>query len=232
MERTFLRTTPLIGEQGLQKLAGCCVAVFGLGGVGSFVVEILARAGIGKLILIDGDIIEESNINRQLFALHSTVGIQKTEAARRRVLDINPSCVVHTIPRFIRPTTDTMLDDTFFNDPIDYFADALDTVSTKIALAAEAQNRNIPCISAMGCANRLNASKLQIDDIYTTAVCPLCRVMRRELKKRQITSLQVLYSREPPKKTIRGEPLASVPWVPSTAGILMAEHIITGLLNA
>ncbi|UTC65044.1 tRNA threonylcarbamoyladenosine dehydratase [Treponema sp. OMZ 788] len=230
------RFEPLVGSSNLTKIENARIAVFGLGGVGSYTAEALARSGVarngtartgaGELILIDGDTIEESNINRQLYALYSTIGRAKTEIARDRIADISPSCKVTAINSFILPDTFyEVLGEDFF-DGLDFIVDAVDTVSLKIFLAVEAEKNEVPLISAMGCGNRLN-SDFEFADIYKTSVCPLCKVMRTELKKRNVKHLKVLYSKS--ECTIKQNPPASAAWVPSIAGLLIAGEVVKHL---
>lgn len=189
----FTRTELLLGQDNVEALAKARVAVFGVGGVGGFVVEALARAGVGALDLIDNDTVCLSNINRQIIALHSTVGMQKTEAARQRILDINPDCKVTAYNCFYLPETADQFDFTQY----DYVVDAIDTVTGKIGLVMQAQAAGTPIISCMGAGNKLDPTSFKIADIYKTDVCPLAKVMRRELKKRGVKHLKVLYSTEP-----------------------------------
>lgn len=226
----FSRTEMLIGEDNAEKLKACSVALFGIGGVGSYVAEALARCGIGKLMLVDNDTVAKSNINRQIIALHSTVGKYKTDVMQDRILDINPDCIVETSNVFYTEKSDVAL------NGYDYIVDAIDTVSAKLTLISCAKELNIPIISSMGTGNKLDASRFKITDIKKTSVCPLARVMRRELKLRGIDSLKVLYSDEQPKKTTltvsNGKPIpASISFVPSVAGLLIAGEVVRDLLN-
>lgn len=230
MER-FSRTELLIGSDGLQKLKNAHVAVFGVGGVGGYVVEALARSGIGGLTLIDPDKVSISNLNRQIVALMSTVGQYKTHAAKARVLDISPECNVETLEIFYMPETDCVDFSTF-----DYVVDAVDTVSAKLAIIQRASAANVPVISAMGAGNKLDATRFEVSDIAKTSVCPLARVMRRELKKRGIDHVKVVYSKEEPKssglmdedsgKMVPG----SIAFVPSVAGLIIASEVIKDLI--
>lgn len=227
MEDQFTRTAGLLGKDALNKLKNSAVAVFGLGGVGSYTVEALARAGVGALDLIDGDTVAESNINRQIIALHSTIGMKKAEAERSRVLDINPSAKVRAYDIFYSADTAANFDFTQY----DYIVDAVDSVSAKIALAVNAQKAGTPIISSMGTANKLNPKLFEIDDIYNTSVCPLARVMRRELKKHGVTKLKALYSKEQPilNNLKEARSLGSVSFVPSAAGLMIAAEVIKDL---
>ena len=194
MEHQLLRTEMLLGREGLERLKSCRVAVFGLGGVGGYAAEALARSGIGALDLIDPDRIALTNLNRQILALHSTLGEYKTEAAKARILDIAPDCTVRTYNMFFLPETAESLDFSAY----DYVIDAVDTVTGKLAIVKKAQEAGVPVISVMGTGNKLDPSKLQAADLHKTSVCPLARVMRRECRKRGIDSLRVVYSTEEP----------------------------------
>lgn len=216
----FSRTSKLIGLENVQKLNNLTVAVFGLGGVGSYTVEALARAGVSSFILIDADTICESNINRQLIALHSTVGRAKVEAAKERILDINPGAKVTTHQLFYLPENA----DTVDLSGTTYIVDAVDTVTAKIQIIEKAHQLGIPVISSMGTGNKLDPSRFRITDIYKTSVCPLARVMRYELKKRNIPQCKVLFSTEQPVKI--EPPPASISFVPSIAGLLIAREVI------
>lgn len=224
----------LIGEEGLERLRSSHVVVFGLGGVGSYTAEALARAGIGELTVVDNDTISISNINRQLYALSSTVGMNKTEVAKKRIEDINPDCKVNIRTEFYLPENA----DSFFDADYDYIADAIDTVSAKLDLAEQAQKRNIPIIACMGTGNKLDAAQFRVSDISKTSVCPLCRVMRRELKLRNVKKLKVVWSPEIPlKPSESGENInkravpASISFVPPAAGMIMAGEIIRDLIK-
>ena len=227
------RTENLIGKAAIEKLRGARVAVFGIGGVGGYVVEALARAGVGALDLVDNDKVALSNINRQIIALHSTVGEWKTEVAAKRIKDINPEITVRTHNLFFLPETAAQFD---FSG-IDYVVDAIDTVSGKIALIEHAKEQNIPVISSMGTGNKLNPTSFEVADITKTSVCPLARVMRRELKKRGIDHVKVVYSKEEPlssgevnEETGKAIP-ASISFVPSVAGLIIAGEVIKGLIK-
>lgn len=235
MQEQFARTAALIGEPALEKLQNSCVIVFGLGGVGSFTAEMLARSGVGALTLVDSDCVALSNLNRQLEALHSTVGKPKTEAVRERIGDINPTCRVTVINCFYLPETADEIDLTGY----DYIVDAIDTVSAKLELVSRGAAQGIPIISCMGTGNKLDPTQLRVSDINKTEGCPLCRVMRRELRARGIPRLQVVWSPEMPIKPIvpvaedapSRHPPASMPFVPATAGIIMAKEIIMKLIG-
>ena len=222
----FSRTESLIGKEALEKLKNSRVAVFGVGGVGSYVVEALARSGVGALDLIDNDSVSESNINRQIVALHSTLGKQKTAVAAARVKDINPAIKVREHNLFFLPETA----DSFDFSPYDYVVDAIDTVSGKLALIERAKAANVPVISSMGTGNKLDPTAFEVADISKTSVCPLARVMRRELKKRGIEKVKVVYSKEDPKET-NGSVPASIAFVPSVAGLIIAGEVVKDLIK-
>lgn len=225
----------LLGREAMEKLASSHVCVVGLGGVGSYAAEALARAGVGELTLLDRDAYGVSNINRQLGALTSTAGRNKAEVMAERVLDVNPDCTVH--PLVCHYDKDTP--DSFF-DGLDYIADAIDLVSCKIDLICRAQERGIPILSALGTGNKLDPSRLEVTDLSLTKGCPLARVMRRELGRRDIRRLKVVYSSEeaapcealeappPGRRSVPG----SVPWVPPAAGLMMAGAIVMDLIGA
>ena len=235
MNEQFLRTAMLLGEGAVEKLRHARVAVFGIGGVGGYTVEALARAGIGQIDVIDSDTISRSNINRQLLATHSTVGMPKVEAAKRRILDINPDCIVRTHEVFYTPETA----DRFNFTDYDYIVDAIDTVTGKLALVERAMAAGTPIICCMGTGNKLDASAFQVADISKTAMCPLARIMRKELGKRGIRHLKVVYSQEEAltptgweaeaaalgKRQIPG----SVSFVPGAAGLILAGEVIKDL---
>ena len=232
MNEQFLRTAMLLGEEALKRLQSARVAVFGLGGVGGYTVEALARAGIGQLDLIDNDTVSLSNVNRQLLATYSTVGMDKTEAAKQRVLDINPDCVVRTHKVFYTPDTAPQFD---FSE-YDYIVDAIDTVTGKLALVERAVAAGTPIICCMGTGNKLDASAFQVADISKTSMCPLARIMRKELGKRGIKHLKVVYSQEEALSPTGWEEEAaalgkrqipgSVSFVPGAAGLILAGEVI------
>ena len=234
MSEEFLRTKMLIGKEALNKLKNSRVAVFGIGGVGSYVVEALVRCGIGNLDLIDDDIINLTNINRQIIALHSTVGKLKVDVAKERVLDINSNVKINTFPIFYNSETSKDFDFTKY----DYIVDAIDTISAKIELVLNANNVNVPIISSMGTGNKMNPTGFEVTDIYKTSVCPLARVMRQELRKCNIKSLKVVYSKEKPLKpakspeqdpNVRRDIPGSNAFVPSVAGLIIASEVIKDL---
>ncbi|MBQ6719740.1 MAG: tRNA threonylcarbamoyladenosine dehydratase [Oscillospiraceae bacterium] len=235
MDEQFLRTAMLLGEEAVETLRNSRVAVFGIGGVGGYTVEALARAGIGNIDVIDSDTISRSNINRQLLATHSTVGMLKVEAAKSRILDINPDCNVRTHGVFYTPDTA----DSFDFSQYDYIVDAIDTVTGKLALVERAKAAGTPIICCMGTGNKLDASAFQVADISKTTMCPLARIMRKELGKRGIKHLKVVYSQEEAltptgweeeaaalgKRQIPG----SVSFVPGAAGLILAGEVIKDL---
>lgn len=236
MEEVFSRTEQLLGRERFQKLRRCHVMVLGAGGVGSHCMEALARAGVGRLTLVDSDRVAPSNINRQSIALLSTVGRYKTEVMKEKIRDICPDTQVECRETFVLP--DNV--DTLFGERPDYIVDAIDTVSAKIAVAEKTREYKIPLISSMGTGNKLHGELFQIGDLSETSVCPLCRVMRRELKKRGIEHLKVLYSTEkpiPPQAPEKGEdegkrlPPGSISFVPPVAGLLIAGEVVRDLLE-
>lgn len=229
----FSRTALLIGEAGVERLKKARVAVFGIGGVGGYVAEALARGGVGALDLVDKDVVSESNINRQIIALHSTIGKLKTEVCAERLKDINPALQVRTHNVFYLPETAEQFDFTAY----DYVVDAIDTVSGKIALIEQAKGASTPVISSMGTGNKLTPTAFEVADIAETSVCPLARVMRRELKKRGIEGVKVVYSKEEPiasplidAESGKAVP-ASISFVPSVAGLIIAGEVIKDLLR-
>ncbi len=230
MENQFSRTELIIGKEKVEILKKAKVAVFGIGGVGSYVVEGLARAGIGNFILVDKDEVSISNINRQIIALHSTVGKAKVEVAKERILEINPDAKVEIYQEFFMPETEGIIDES-----IDYIVDAVDTVTAKIELIVRANKLNIPIISCMGTGNKLDSTRFEIADIYKTSVCPLAKVMRKELKTRGIKKLKVLYSKEEPIKVdVIGEEKrtpGSMSFVPSVAGLIISGEVIKDIIK-
>ena len=232
MHEQFFRTAMLLGEEAMAKLQNARVAVFGIGGVGGYTVEALARAGIGALDLIDSDCVSLSNINRQILATHSTVGMPKVEAAKARVLDINPSLKVTTWPVFYTPETADQFDFTRY----DYIVDAIDTVTGKLALVERAAEAGTPIICCMGTGNKLDPTRFEVADISKTSMCPLARVMRKELGKRGIKHLKVVYSQEEALTPVGAEEEmkalgkrqipGSVSFVPGAAGLILAGEVI------
>ena len=238
----YARTELLIGEDGLKRLKDSSVMVFGVGGVGSHCIEALARSGVGRLILVDNDAVSVTNINRQSIAYHSTIGQMKTKVMRERIRDIDPAITVRTYETFVLP--DNLADlldqaEKSTEGKIDYIIDAIDTVSAKIALVEESLKRGIRLISSMGTGNKLHPELFEIADLADTSVCPLCRVMRRELKQRGIMHLKVLYSKEKPVDTCgrstgensgaRRSLPGSISFVPPVAGLLIAGEVIREL---
>lgn len=228
----FSRTQLLLGADALEKLKKSHVAVFGVGGVGGYAVEALARTGVGEITLIDNDKVSVSNLNRQIIALYSTVGQYKTQAAKNRLLDINPQIKVHTKELFVLPETVDEIDFSAF----DCVVDAIDTVSGKLAIIQKAKSLTIPVISAMGAGNKLDPTAFTVTDISKTSGCPLARVMRKELKKRGIEGVKVVYSKEEPKPPQVGESTAektvgSVAFVPSVAGLIVASETVKELIG-
>lgn len=231
----FSRTELLIGTEGLKRLRDASVMVFGVGGVGSHCIEALARSGVGRLILIDNDTVSLTNINRQSIAYHSTVGLYKTKVMEKRIYDICPETEIVTYEQFVLPDNIENL----FDQKMDYIVDAIDTVTAKLAIVSIAEERKIPLISSMGTGNKLHPEMFQIADIYKTSVCPLCKVMRKELKTRGIKKLKVLYSEEVPVKVNleqTDEPLGSkrslpgsISFVPPVAGLMIAGEVIREL---
>ncbi len=235
MDNRFSRTERIFGEDGMKKLRNSRVAVFGVGGVGSYIAEGLARSGVGHIHLIDSDDVDITNLNRQIEALTDTVGQPKAEAMKERILQINPECDVVVHNCFFLPDNS----DTFDFTEYDYVADAVDTVTAKIELVMKAQREGTPIISSMGTGNKLCPAMLEVSDIYKTSVCPLARVMRQELKKRGIKKLKVVYSKEEPIKALASDEEnvhrrnipASAVFVPATAGLIIASEIVKDILK-
>lgn len=231
----FIRSEMLLGKESTHRLKNAKIAVFGIGGVGSYVCESLARCGVGSLTLIDGDSVAESNINRQIIALHSTIGKPKAEVMRERIYDINPDAEVIALNIFYTPKNG----DEIPFEGFDYIVDAIDTVTSKLYIIQKAKSLDIPVISSMGTGNKLDSSRFRITDISKTQVCPLARVMRRELKSRGITSLKVLWSDEKPITPLfspnetggKRQTPGSVSFVPSVAGLLIAGEVIRDLIK-
>ena len=233
MINQFSRTEMLIGSEAMNRLFKCRVAVFGIGGVGGHVVEALVRSGIGAIDLIDNDVVSKSNINRQMFATISSVGELKVEAARKRLLDINPEVNIKCHNVFYLPENS----DSFDFSVYDYVIDAVDTVSAKIDIIMKAKENNIPVISSMGAGNKLDPTRFEVSDIYKTSVCPLARVMRKAMKDRGVSDLKVVYSKEEPvikKEKVfgdNGKPVpGSIAFVPSVVGLIMAGETIKDLI--
>ena len=220
------RMLPLLGSEGLEKLKKSHICVFGVGGVGGFVVEALARSGIEEITIVDNDTVNETNINRQIIALNSTIGMKKVDIAKKRILDINPNAKVHTYDTFVTKENANMFDFASF----DYVIDCIDNVSAKLKIIELAKEMNVNVISSMGTGNKLNPAMFKVTDISKTSVCPLARVMRIELRKRNIKNVKVLYSEEEPIKC--DEFVASVPFVPSVAGLLIAREVILDICKS
>lgn len=234
MDEKFMRTGLLLGEAGLEKLAGARVAVFGIGGVGGHAVEALARSGVGHLELTDKDVVSISNINRQIIATTKTLGQYKTQVMKERILEINPEAEVNIHNCFFLPETAEEFDFRKY----DYVVDAVDTVTAKIELVLKAQEAGVPIISSMGAGNKLEPRRFEVADIYETSVCPLARVMRRELKKRGVRKLKTVYSREEPRKLLiqvsdqSGKIIpGSTAFVPSAAGLILAGEVVKDLIR-
>lgn len=229
MDERFTRTSLIIGEDSIDKLSQSRVAVFGIGGVGGFVCEALARSGVEKLTLIDGDKVAKSNINRQIIALQSTIGKYKAEVMKNRILDINPNADVNCINDYFSLEAADVIDFNQFN----YIVDAVDDVKAKVALAMISDKNSVPLISAMGAGNKTDPTKFEVSDIFKTSVCPLARIMRHELKKAGIKKLKVVYSKEVPKNPphrIEGEKtVGSLAFVPSVMGLIIAGEVIKDL---
>lgn len=234
-KEAFSRTERFFGSRGMEKLQNARVAVFGVGGVGGYVVEALARSGVGAIDVIDSDCVSLSNINRQIIATVDNVGMPKVEAAKKRILSINPHCIVTTHNVFYLPETETQFDFSQY----DYVVDAVDTVSAKLSIVEKADRCGIRVISSMGAGNKLDPTKLSVSDIYKTSVCPLARVMRHELRKRGIKKLKVVYSTEEGAElcgeAISDEHKRTVPasnaFVPSAAGLIIAAEVVKELAN-
>ena len=231
MAGQFLREELLIGKDNVKKLNASKVAVFGIGGVGSYVVEALARAGIGNFILVDNDVIDVTNINRQIIATNKTIGKKKIELVKERILDINEKASVEIYDMFFDDSSPDIFDNT-----ISYVVDAIDSIKSKIELVIRANNVNVPIISCMGTGNKLDPTKFEVADIYKTSVCPLARIMRKELKKRGVNKLKVLYSKEEPIKSFQnglGKKIVpgSISFVPSVAGLIIAGEVIKDIIN-
>lgn len=222
MENEFSRTINLIGQEKLDILQSKKVMILGVGGVGGFVTEALARAGIQNFILVDNDVVSLSNINRQIIALHSTIGKVKVNVMKDRILDINPNAKVDAICKFITPES---IQQACFN--VDFVIDCIDNTTAKIALAIESEKKGFNLISCMGTGNKLKPELFEIDDIYKTSVCPLAKIIRKKLKDANVKKLTVLYSKEQPSKTISGDRVpASISFSPSIAGLRIAEYVI------
>ena len=229
----FSRTELLIGKENIEKLQNSKVAIFGIGGVGSYVVEGLARAGIGNFLLVDNDEVSVTNLNRQLIATQNTIGKAKVEVARDRILNINPDANVEMKKEFFMPDSYEFLDESF-----SYIVDAVDTVTAKIELVLRANKLNIPIISCMGTGNKLDPTRFEVADIFKTSICPLAKVMRKELKARGIKKLKVVYSKEEPIKVnavledgVKRQVPASISFVPSVAGLIISGEVIKDIIK-
>ena len=236
MENMFSRTELLLGKTNIDKLKKSTVIVFGIGGVGSYVVEALTRVGVGKIVIVDKDDISISNINRQLPATQQTIGLSKVKIMKERMLSINPEITVVAKQEFYLPGRA----DEFLNDDLDYIVDAVDNVTAKLDLICCAKEKNIPIISSMGTGNKLDPTRLEIADIKKTSVCPLAKVMRKELRKRNVDSVKVVYSKEEPVvpmtvdeegNLIRSSVPGSISFVPSVAGLIIASEVVKDLLK-
>lgn len=229
----FSRFELLVGKDNIQKLNQAHVIVFGVGGVGGYVVEALVRSGIGHITIVDNDVISLSNLNRQIIATQETIGQKKVDVMKKRILSIHPECDVTTLDMFYLPETADQIDLSQY----DYVIDAIDTITSKIELAVRCDQK-IPLISSMGTGNKMNPALLQVSDIYKTSVCPLAKVMRRELKKRRVKHLKVVYSQELPMKPFASDEIThkrtipgSTAFVPSSAGLLIASEVVKDLLK-
>lgn len=229
----FSRFELLVGEDNIQKLNQARVIVFGVGGVGGYVVEALVRSGIGHITIVDNDVVSLSNLNRQIIATQETIGQKKVDVMKKRILSIHPECDVTTLDMFYLPETADQIDLSQY----DYVIDAIDTITSKIELAVRCDQK-IPLISSMGSGNKMNPALLQVSDIYKTSVCPLAKVMRRELKKRRVKHLKVVYSQELPMKPFASDEIThkrtipgSTAFVPSSAGLLIASEVVKDLLK-
>lgn len=233
----FSRTELLIGKQGLEKLHNAKIAIFGIGGVGSFVVEGLVRAGVQNFVLVDNDKISLTNLNRQLIATQKTIGKDKVEVAKERILGINPKAKVEVFKEFFLPNSNTNI----ITKELTYVVDCIDTVTAKIEIVMQCKNLKIPIISAMGTGNKLNPLKLEVTDIYKTNVCPLAKVIRKELRKRNINELKVVYSTEEPiklklqnyeeKNVTKRQVPGSISFVPSVAGLIIAGEVVKEIIE-
>ena len=228
MDNKFSRTELLIGKESIEKLGKAKIAVFGVGGVGSFVLEGLIRSGVMNFLIVDNDTVDISNLNRQIHATNKTIGKYKVDVMKERMLEINPNANILTYKEFFMPSSDNSI----ITDDITYIVDAIDTVVAKLELISRANKLNIPIISSMGTGNKLDPTKLEIDDIYNTSVCPLARVIRKELRKRNIPKLKVVYSKEEPVKLkVESKVPGSMSFVPSVAGMIIASEIVKDIIE-
>lgn len=233
MKNEFTRTELLIGKTGVEKLKNSKVIVYGIGGVGSYVVEALARAGIGHIVIVDFDKVDITNINRQLLATHSTIGKDKIEVMKERILDINPNAMVEAY----KPDEIENGEESLINNSVTYVVDAIDTITNKIKLIERANKENVKIISATGAANKLDPTAFEVADIYKTSMCPVCKILRKELKQRGIKHLKVVYSKETPIKpkieeTTNERVLGSISFVPSIAGLIIASQVVKEIINS
>lgn len=233
MKNEFTRTELLIGKTGVEKLKNSKVIVYGIGGVGSYVVEALARAGIGHIVIVDFDKVDITNINRQSLATHSTIGKDKVEVMKERILDINPNAVVEAY----KPDEIENGEESLINNSVTYVVDAIDTITNKIKLIERANKENVKIISATGAANKLDPTAFEVADIYKTSMCPVCKILRKELKQRGIKHLKVVYSKETPIKpkieeTTNERVLGSISFVPSIAGLIIASQVVKEIINS
>ncbi len=225
------RTKLLIGEEGTRRLESAKVAIFGVGGVGSFTAEALARAGVGEFILVDKDLVEETNLNRQIHATRETIGLSKVEVMAKRIRSIRPECVIKMYQTFYLPG----MESSFFRDA-DIIVDAIDNISAKIELVIKANEYGIPIVSSMGTANKMDPFSFKVDDIYQTSICPVAKVMRKELRKKGVEALRVIYSTEMPKEMEQEEGterrvLGTISYMPAICGLLLASEVIKKLLE-
>lgn len=233
MKNEFTRTELLIGKTGVEKLKNSKVIVYGIGGVGSYVVETLARAGIGHIVIVDFDKVDITNINRQLLATHSTIGKDKIEVMKERILDINPNAMVEAY----KPDEIENGEESLINNSVTYVVDAIDTITNKIKLIERANKENVKIISATGAANKLDPTAFEVADIYKTSMCPVCKILRKELKQRGIKHLKVVYSKETPIKpkieeTTNERVLGSISFVPSVVGLIIASQVVKEIINS
>ena len=227
MQNQFSRTELLIGKEGIEKLKVSKVAIFGIGGVGSFVVEALVRAGVGNFILVDNDEVDVTNLNRQIIATTKTIGRPKVEVAKDRILEINPKAKVETYKEFFMPESSEKI----LDNEVTYIIDSIDTITAKIELVLRAKKLKIPIISSMGTGNKLEPYKFEVTDIYKTSVCPLAKVMRKELRKRGIDKLKVVYSKEEPIISEESKIPGSISFVPSVCGLIIAGEVIKDIIG-
>lgn len=227
MLEQFSRTELLIGKEALNKLQQSKIAVFGIGGVGSYVVEALARVGVGHLVLVDYDVVDITNINRQIEATHSSIGKYKVDVMKQRVLDINPTAIVETYKTDEIEGGETNIIDKSYT----YIVDAIDTMTSKLKLIEKANSENVRIISATGAGNKLKPEMFEVADIYKTSVCPVCKILRKELKARGIPKLKVVYSKEQPIKIKENNILGSISFVPSVAGLIIAGEVVRDIIK-